>query len=195
MSELTLLQQQYNLQLEADEVVHELQLNTILATVGTPVRVGSSALGLMVWRDVDVTVICPTLQVEKISKLATQLMVQRGVRELRFLNDSGSLKSDSQYPDGLYFSLKYKSDRDVEWKFDIWFVDEPERQPDLQHVQTMPNRLTPELRESILSIKSVYVKLDEYGKTVKSYDIYTAVLDDGVRTPAQFNEWLANKNK
>lgn len=195
MSNGTLLKQQDELQIEANEVVKELQLDTILATVGNPVRVGSSALGLMVWRDIDITVVCPSLNIEAIAKLASQVIVHSGVRELRFLNDSRSLKNDSHYPDGLYFGLKYKSHKGADWKFDIWFVDEPEQQPDLQHIKTMPNQLTSELRESILNIKSVWATRDEYGKTVKSYDIYMAVLDDDIRTPHQFSEWLREKSK
>jgi hypothetical protein len=31
-----------------------------------------------------------------------------------------------------------------EWTLDLWFVDEPDRQPDLAHVQPGPARVTPE---------------------------------------------------
>jgi hypothetical protein len=81
----------------------------------------------------------------------------------------------------------------MDWKLDIWFVDRPEKQPDLIHIKVIPERLTQELRESILTIKSVWAPKDEYGKTVRSYDIYSAVLYDNVRTPHQFQEWLRNR--
>jgi len=76
---------------------------------------------------------------------------------------------------------------------DLWFVDEPDLQPDLKHVNTMPDRLTPELRHAILQIKSRWAARQEYGNAVKSYDIYTAVLEDDVRTPEQFEAWLRKK--
>ncbi|WP_246059328.1 hypothetical protein [Paenibacillus lautus] len=79
-------------------------------------------------------------------------MLQAGVRELKFINDTGVYNTDPAYPDGLYIGLKYKSKQGKEWKMDIWFVDEPERQPDLKHIITMPERLTEERREAILRI-------------------------------------------
>jgi hypothetical protein len=194
MTDDELLRQQHDLQIEAKEVADELQLDELLTTVGEPIRVGSSALGLMVWRDLDMTVICSSLNKEDIAQIAREMMVRRGVRELRFLNDSGSLKMDSNYPDGLYLGIKYRSLNGADWKLDIWFVDEPEKQPDLQHIKTMPARITLELRKSILNIKHVWSARVEYGKQVTSYDIYTAVLDDDIRTLSQFDEWLRNKS-
>lgn len=195
MTDDTLLRQQHDLQLEAEEVVEELKLDDLLTTAGKPVRVGSSALGLMAWRDLDITVICSKLNVDDIAKIASNVIAHRGVRELRFLNDSGSFRADPHYPDGLYLGVGYTSLKGTDWKLDIWFVDEPEKQPDLKHVKTIPDRLTPELRKSILQIKSIWAKRDEYGKKVKSYDIYKAVLEDQVRTPNQFDEWLRNKSE
>lgn len=193
MNDIQLLNQQDALQHEADEVVKELRLEELLATAGTPVRVGSSALGLMVWRDIDITVVCSKLQVDEIARIASRLMTSKGVRELRFLNDSGDFRTDTSYPDGLYLGVQYISSKGKDWKMDLWFVDEPDQQPDLKHVTTMPARLTPELRHAILQIKSSWAERQEYGKEVKSYDIYTAVLEDDVRTPEQFEAWLRKK--
>lgn len=190
-----LLKQQQELQSEAKEIINELKLNDLLTLVGKPNQVGSSALGLMVWRDLDITVVCRKLNIELIAEIVPKLIVFNGVREFKFINDSGSFNNSPDYPDGLYFGLKYKSLKGMEWKIDIWFVDKPEKQPDLKHIKVIPERLTPELRESILAIKSIWATKSEYGKTVRSYDIYTAVLDDNVRTPYQFQEWLRHKTK
>lgn len=53
-----LLEAQRLLQAEADTLIFDLQLEDLLGTVGFPVRVGSSAMALMLRRDVDITVIC-----------------------------------------------------------------------------------------------------------------------------------------
>ncbi|MBP1989382.1 hypothetical protein [Paenibacillus eucommiae] len=195
MDENELLARQDDLQIEARAVGEELKIDDLLSSAGDPVRVGSAALGLMVWRDLDITVVCSKLDIDVVVQIASELMVRKGVRELKFLNDSGVWNTDSSYPDGLYLGLKYRALSGMDWKLDIWFVDEPEKQPDLMHVRTMPDRLTPELRESILRIKDIWATRAEYGKEVKSYDIYMAVLDDNVRTPVQFQEWLDNKTK
>ncbi|GIO39513.1 hypothetical protein J41TS12_43740 [Paenibacillus antibioticophila] len=185
-----LLARQMRLQAEAAELVEELNLQRLLETAGTPVKVGSAALGLMAWRDLDMTVICSKLNITAISSVVTELMSNPRVRQLKWMNDTGDWNTDPVYPDGYYIGLDYQSRRGNEWRLDIWFVDEPEKQPDLQHIRTIPGRLTSEAVVSILSIKAVWASRSEYGKQVKSFDIYTAVLDDQVRTPAEFEQWL-----
>ncbi len=181
------------LQAEASAVEADLGLTELLQSVGQPVRVGSSALGLMVWRDLDITVICPTLDAGSVAAVGARLAVQPRVRQVVFRNDTGSWNTDPDYPDGLYLGLKYRTGEDVDWQLDIWFVDQPERQPDLIHLQTFPAQLTPETRRAILLIKSAWAGRSEYGTAVGSFDIYSAVLNDGVRTTAQFDQWLMKR--
>lgn len=189
-----LLARQLQLQAEADIIVEELHLMKLLAAAGTPVKVGSAALGLMAWRDLDMTVVCSKLNIAAISGITSRLMSNPQVRELKFINDTGSWNTDPAYPDGYFLGLTYQSKSGNLWELDIWFVDEPEKQPDLQHIRTMPDRLTPAAIVSILSIKTVWATRAEYGEQVKSFDIYTAVLDHNVHTPAEFEQWLHSRN-
>lgn len=189
-----LLARQLQLQAEAAAVAEEMNLNELLKTAGTPIKVGSAALGLMTWRDLDMTVVCSKLDIAAISGIASQLMANPGVRHMEFINDTGSWNTDPVYPDGYFIGLKVQCKNGNDWELDIWFVDEPEKQPDLQHIRTMPGRLSPSAIVSILSIKTVWASRIEYGKQVKSFDIYSAVLDDHVRTPAEFEQWLKSRN-
>ncbi|WP_055108652.1 hypothetical protein [Paenibacillus ihumii] len=189
-----LLARQRQLQAEAALIAEELHLDQLLAAAGTPVKVGSAALGLMAWRDLDLTVVCSKLDIAAISGIAAQLMFNPGVRELKFINDTGSWNTDPAYPDGYFIGLTYQSTGGNHWELDIWFVDEPDKQPDLKHIHTIPKRLTPEAMVSILSIKTIWASRAEYGKEVKSFDIYTAVLDHGIRTAADFERWLHGRS-
>ncbi|MFD7907655.1 hypothetical protein ACFV4G_36160 [Kitasatospora sp. NPDC059747] len=189
-----LVQQQDELQVEADEVNKDLGLDELLGRLGDPVRVGSAALGLMVRRDLDVTVVCPRLDAgvhEAVAGIGARLAMHERVRQVRFRNDTGAWNTDPGYPDGLYLGLDYRSPRGHKWSLDIWFVDEPERQPDLAHLRTLPQRLTAEAREAILLIKHAWAESPEYGRSVRSWDVYRSVLDDGVRTVAGFDQWRA----
>lgn len=58
---MDILDRQAALPVEADAAVVDLELAAELASFGEPVRVGSSAMGLMSKPDVDLTVICPKL--------------------------------------------------------------------------------------------------------------------------------------
>ncbi|MCJ7840004.1 hypothetical protein MUB24_03555 [Lederbergia sp. NSJ-179] len=189
-----LLARQLQLQAEADVIAEEMNLKQMLQAVGTPVKVGSAALGLMAWRDLDITVVCSKLNIAAISEIASRLMSNPQVRDVKFINDTGNWNTDPAYPDGYFLGITCESKSGNKWELDIWFVDEPDKQPDLEHIRTMPDRLTPEATVSILNIKSIWAKRAEYGKQVKSFDIYTAVLDDNVRTPDEFKRWLQKRN-
>lgn len=197
MADLTseLLRQQDALQAEARAVELDLQLEQRLSPIGQLFRVGSAALGLMVWRDLDLTVVCPRLAVGPVAAMGARLTEHPRVWRVEFRNDTGGWNTDPRYPDGLYLGVGYRSVADHDWKLDIWFVDEPARQPDLAHLRTIPAQLAPNTREAILIIKSAWASQPEYGKSVKSFDIYTAVLQDGVRTLDEFQEWVARSKR
>ena len=72
-----LLETQRRLQGNVDVVVRSLHLNELLSKVGRVTRVGSSAMGLMVRRDIDITVACPKLDIhalEAFSGIGARLM-------------------------------------------------------------------------------------------------------------------------
>lgn len=191
-----LVQRQEDLQGEAGAVNSDLRLEELLADVGDPVWVGSAALGLMVRRDLDVTVVCPALGaavLEAVTQIGARLAGHPRVWKVDFRNDTGHWNTDSAYPDGLYLGVRYRSDPERDWNLDVWFVDEPDRQPDLAHVRSLPARLTPENRAVILEIKDAWADRPEYGVSVRGSDIYRSVLDDGVRTLEQFNQAVMDR--
>ncbi|MFD9736121.1 hypothetical protein [Umezawaea sp. NPDC059074] len=186
---MDVLVEQDELQAASNAVVDALGLNQSLATIGDPVRVGSSALGLLVKRDVDITVVCAELGKavhEAVVSIGAELARHHRVERVLFRNDTGDWNTDANYPDGFYLGVNYRSSAGDDWNLDIWFVDEPERQPDLAHVKALPARLTPETRTAILEIKKAYLGRPEYGKSVNGYEIYRAVLDHDVRTVEDF---------
>jgi hypothetical protein len=89
--------------------------------------------------------------------------------------------------------LRYHPAALAEWRLDVWFVDDPARQPDLEHLRSLPRRLTDDARLAILRIKTLWSARPQYGTSVRSWDIYTAVLDQGVRDTDDFGRWLASK--
>src|SRR5699024_6020722 len=126
--------------------------------------------------------------IEAVVEVGSRLALHPRIREVVFRKDTGAWNTNRNptYPDGLYLGLSYRSAGGVDWKSDVWFVDDPDRQPDRAHISTLPNRLTDETRLAILRVKSVWASRPEYPSVVRSFHIYTAVLDDGVRTPDDF---------
>jgi len=192
-----LLRRQQLLQLEADAVLDDLDLTAGLEAIGDPIRTGSSALGVMVKPDIDMTTVCTHLDLaafDAVAHLATRLARHDRVRQVTLRNDTGDWNTEpDKYPDGLFLQVQYRSrsPRPRDWSLDLWFVDHPERQPDLGHLRTLLPRLTDETREAILRIKEEWTPRPEYGRQVNGILIYEAVLDGGVRTLPDFAEWLA----
>ena len=190
-----LFRRQRLLQSEAEAVVADLDLTAGLAAVGDPIRTGSSALGVMVKPDIDVTTACERLDLsvfDAVTHLAARLARHERVRQVTFRNDTGAWNTEpDKYPDGLFLQVQYRSSRPRDWGLDLWFVDEPQRQPDLTHLRTLLPRLTDETRAAILRIKEEWTPRPEYGREVNGTLIYEAVLDGGVRTVPDFAEWLA----
>jgi hypothetical protein len=193
-----LLATQKQLQAEADQVVRALDLVDELAKLGQPTRVGSSALGLMVRRDIDITVSCERLDevtLAGFAQLGARLMLRDDlVVAVRFRNDSKAWNAEPQnYPDGLYLGLSVRTADGANWTFDIWLVDQPERQPDLVHLRTLLPRLTDADRVVILTIKHALAVGDSADGKIPSALVYEAVMDHGVRTVAGFRGWYAGR--
>jgi hypothetical protein len=55
--------------------------------------------------------------------------------------------------------------------------------------------LTPDQRVAILQIKTAWHDRPEYPDDVGGQDVYTAVIDHQVRTPAQFAAWLDDRSR
>ncbi|HET7036982.1 MAG TPA: hypothetical protein VFI42_14960 [Thermomicrobiaceae bacterium] len=185
-----LLAREAALHVEALAVLADLKLMERLAALGRPVLVGSVALGLMTWPDIDITTLCPRLDPETTFALMRPLATHPRIGGLRFRNDTGAWNQDPSLPDGLYWGLSYRDAAGEGWKLDLWFLHETTRQPDLEHLESIPPRLTPETRLAILRIKEIWCRLPDYRHAVRSYDIYQAVLEHGVRAPEEFRAYL-----
>jgi hypothetical protein len=89
----------------------------------------------------------------------------------------------------IYWQLRYRNDDCVDWKIDMWSApDDYDLPRGESFVQPMKESLTDETRLAILTLKEARSagRLPE----VISIDLYRAVLDGGVRTPDQFQQWL-----
>jgi hypothetical protein len=113
-----LLRQQEEVQAEAGAVGADLRLDEVLSAVGKPVRVGSAALGVMVRRDLDITVVCAALDAavwRDAAQIGAHLALYARVRQVQFRNDTGAWNTDPGYPDGLYLGAGYRSVRGRDW--------------------------------------------------------------------------------
>jgi len=202
-----LLRRQAALQAEARRVVAELDLFGVLRSAGEPQQIGSSVTGLMVWRDLDFNVVAPGCSVADAVVTLQPLLCHPRVTQVRYLNEGGAfnatgLPRDERYYFAVYYRSKLQapeanqSDAGAEWKIDIslWLRDVPREEP-AQVAAALARRLTDETRLAILWIKTAWYQLPTYRREVSSMDIYDAVLEHRVRTPAAFDAYLRARGK
>ena len=190
LSDDEFLARQAALQAGAAAVLDDLDLLARIRMVGTPTRTGSSAYGLMVARDIDVTTLCPVLDADALFDAIRPLARHDRVRRLAFRNDTGRWNTDPAYPDGLYWMIEYVAGTGEAWNLDLWFIRDGTTQFDLEDLRTLPPRLTPETRVAILRIKEA-VGARAGDARVRSHLVYAAVLDHGIRTPEEFERHRA----
>jgi len=190
-----LLQRQDMLQKEAQAVVEELAIVAMLNNVGTVRVLGSSVLGLMTWRDIDIAVSSPGLTSKQAYEAVQPLLTHPRVKQGRYLNESGSYNPTGlPYDERYFFMVYYDRQAESEWKIDIsfWLAEGIHPEPIYEAVK---RQLTPETRLSILRIKDVWYKLPFYRQEVSSVDIYDAVLQHEVRTLDEFDQYLNERGK
>ena len=74
------------------------------------------------------------------------------------------------------------------WSIDIWVTDKPEETA-FEFVDCLKQKLRPEYRKAILCIKDYYNKRDQL-RDGMSVLIYEAVIENGVRTVEEFQQFL-----
>jgi hypothetical protein len=188
-----LLQRQRLLQDEAQHVLKELNLVALLSRAGVFRQTGSSVLGLMVWRDIDLQVSSPGLSIERVFEIMHPLLTHPRVKQVRYFHQSDHFKLpglDERY----YFMVFYEQDEQPEWKLDISFWLGEGIHPEPVH-DAIEQQLTPENRLIILRLKDVWYQLPAYRSEVYSTDIYDAVLQHGIRTLTEFDYYLAQRGK
>ncbi|MFE5209436.1 hypothetical protein [Streptomyces sp. NPDC056600] len=189
--------EQEALRAEARGVYEDLALGGLLERAGTPAVVGSAALGVMVRRDLDVDVTCERLDdatATAVAEAGARLATHPRVRTVTFRDDRGEWNREpDRYPDGLYLGVECRTPTGAVWNLDVWFLDDPGRQPSTAHLATLLPRLTDGSRRTVLEIKRAWAGRPEYGTSVSGIDVYRAVLDDGVGDPAQFEDWVRRR--
>jgi hypothetical protein len=171
----------------ANQILRDTKALEIFATIGKVEVIGSLRLKLMYRRDIDFLVISEVIEKRK-AEAVTNTLTDSGFFTSVTLKD---YQSNPEYdmPLGYYWELLYKKDGH-EWKFDVWYLKPEERYTKLvlPAVVKFENILDkdPEKGEIILKLKEHYFDGIKYRDGIKSIDIYTAVLEDGINSVEQF---------
>ena len=125
-------------------------------------------------------------------RLLQRIIERTGATALEYHDERGSRCVTGQLRDERYHVPFTVERAGQSWRVDLtlWLHD--------AHLnvtrwhQELRGRITAEQRTAVLRIKDAWHRRPAYPDQVGGLDIYTAVIDDGVRTPRQFATWLAS---
>jgi hypothetical protein len=185
MSDTELIDRQASLQDEGEEVLKS--IDVLFEGVGTPIPTGSYVSGLMAWRELDVMVLGgPDFSPHDVLALLGRVVSRADVTGFDYLDERGDRSPTGERRDERYHVMI----RLAEWRIDlsIWLSDDHANVTEWH--RALAARITEEERLAVLRIKDVWHRRPEYPDEVSGLEIYTAVLDHGIRTPESFGAWL-----
>jgi hypothetical protein len=182
---LGLQRRQDDLQAEAQAVLADLNLLALLRSLGEPTLIGSLALGVMVWRDIDLHVYCDEYSVDRCFAVMGSLASHPHVKQLRWDNERGAFNT-GWLPNGYYWGVRYWTPERVQWKLDVWFLPRSAQVGEREEFLQLQSALTPDVRAAILQIKDAWHANPDY----RSMAVYDAVVRHGARTIEDFQRYL-----
>jgi hypothetical protein len=178
----------------AQKILEKTKVVQILSHLGQVETIGSLRLQLMYRLDIDLFVLSDTVDKDKAREI-TKLFIDQNMFQTVALADCQTYP-EKDFPKGFYWELKVV-DEDKYWKFDIWYLKPEEEYAKL--VLGSIKKFEPELQkhpqkvELILQIKQAYFDGVKYKDKVKGFDIYTAVLENGIESIEAFEKWTIQK--
>lgn len=178
---------------EARRILGDLGVRTLLKQISEPELVGSASFGLMYLRDIDVHAFVETYEIKKIAQLLPQLAVLPTIQKVQF-NNFRELRRDhlpihAHFPHGYYIGLRTVQPSG-EWKIDVWFTKRGEID---EYGGSQLQRLSAEQRGTILVLKERWATGSDYRDDAVGVDFYRAVLEHGVRSPQDFEQYLRER--
>jgi hypothetical protein len=162
-------------------------LDPLFTGVGPPIVTGSFVSGLMVWPDLDVMVLAgPDFAPHDVlAMLSRALSLPGGLTGFHYLDERSADWRDRRYH--VVLALR-------EWRIDLSIWLNHDHVSATRFHESLKESLTAEQRITILRIKDEWHRRPEYPDEVSGFEVYTAVLNHGIRTPAEFASWLATRS-
>lgn len=185
------VQKQRILNKKALLILKDLHLIEILSKFGEVHIVGSVALGLMSWPDIDLIVLAKP-NVKNFIKLVSDLFPMRLVYSMNIQDFRKSIYPNR--PKGLYCGLQYIEKPNIFWKIDIWFLLKSEDRA-LSMVEWVKDNMNEEMRRKILRIKNQMRDKLENGKQISGMEVYKAVIEKNVTSLTEFENIIKKSYK
>lgn len=190
MNKNKFIEKQAFLQEQAREVLDDLNLTKILSKYGEIKIVGSVALGLMTWPDIDIDLKSKDeINNEDYFEIIKQIFSQKNIKKLILIDNRSSFEKNR--PKSMYIGIIYNFNS-VDWKIDVRYLNSISAWAE-DDIKPIKAKLSEDKIRAILEIKTTFHDHPKYRREFSGYDIYSAVLDKNIFTIEEFSEYLKIK--
>jgi hypothetical protein len=182
------------LRAEAGHLLDELAGSGIFTRLGPLMVTGSYVSNLMCWRDLDVGLLVGAdYSPSDVLQLMAQVVNLPGVVGFDYRDERFGRSPTGEVRDERYHVPFFLDRAGSTWRVDLtlWLHDPHDNITEWH--EALRESITDEQRAAVLRIKDMWHRLPSYPDYVGGFEIYAAVIDDGVRSPQEFSGWLAER--
>ncbi|MFC1900740.1 hypothetical protein ACFLYN_04005 [Chloroflexota bacterium] len=179
---------------EANKILYDHGLDTVLSKYGNPVLWGSYVLDLMTWRDLDIYLETNEITEQSFFQLGHDISQCLKPYRMHYRNEF--IGKTPGNPEGLYWGI-YVNVPEIadEWKIDVWVLNTTRLLQHQREFNALKESINAENSRIILEIKYHFHKHPEYRRGFASMDIYQAIIKDNIRSVEEFTGWLREHKK
>lgn len=170
-------------------------LGRIERAAGRVELVGSAALDLMVWRDVDLCTALAPDEGPRLLALGHELAAAWagiGSPVIRASFHDEYRRPGSGYGEGLYPGLRVlHGPQRAPWKLDLWAWEPARLEAKLTEHRRLASALARVDRELVLALKEAVLRRPDYRDTLTALDVYRFVIAGEGRTVEELERFLA----
>lgn len=172
-------------------------LDTIRDALGPVEVVGSVALDLMVWRDIDLSARLERGEGGRLLALASVLherLAREGFAVVKVSFNDEYRRPGNSYGHGLYLGLRVlPPDGGEVWKVDLWGWDRAGWDAQMRAHRRLAAELATADRDVVLRIKDAVHRRREYRDTLTSMDVYDFAIARAGETAGEFDAFVARR--
>ena len=170
-----LLEQSTTVKVEAEKILFQKGLYSLLVKFGEVHCSGSYYLDLMLKQDIDLSLVNPDLSEADFFRLGGEVSGLLTPHSIHYRNTRVKFVPNRP-PESLYWGFEFG-----EWNIDLWLVPEAYHLDSIDYLNSIANSLDQEKRLAILDIKQDAMEQGLYGRQFSSRELYRGVIQDGVR--------------
>jgi hypothetical protein len=184
-----------SLRAEAAELLEETGVRDLLATrFGDCSVVGSYALDLMSWRDLDLYMPVDPTELRRFVEalpLIHRAFAAHGRTVFRAVFNDEWARPRGDYGSGYYWGLRAAAEGGPVWKLDLWGWEPADYVRRLDALETLRHALAETDRSLLLRLKHQAQRLPGFRDTITSHDVYQFVMAGAGTTIEQLREFCA----